>query len=280
MKEEIPTDALLREFLLGMVDEEDRARIEDLFLTDPEMRERVLATEQDLIEDYLEDNLSEDDEEKFVSLYAQTEEQRRKLQITASIKNWAAKEARAARTPAAKVSIWNQLWTRLGLKPRFVVPIAVTCVIVIVLAIVWLNSRAVRQEHLAIEQALAKLNSPESRRLVLSETTSLDLRPVAVRSLAAQTELRIPAGSGSIELHLYWTQTDQYSTYKAEVRRLHDGESYIIPNLAPDVNGGYTIRLKLLPKLLSPGQYQVNLTGIAAEGSAAASEEYAFVVVN
>ena len=34
MKEELLTDALLREFLLGKVDEEERERIESLFLTD------------------------------------------------------------------------------------------------------------------------------------------------------------------------------------------------------------------------------------------------------
>ena len=280
MKEEIPTDALLREFLLGMVDEDDRARIENLFLTDPEMRERVLATEQDLIEDYLEHNLSEDDEEKFLLLYAQTEEQRRKLQITASIKNWAAREARSPQTPAAKVSVWSQLWTRLGLKPRFAVPIAVTCVIVLVLAIVWLNSRTARQEHLAIEQQLAQLNSPENRRVKSPETTPLDLRPVAVRSLQPQTELRIPAQASYIELHLYWTRSEQYPTYNAEVRRLRDGATFNIPGLQPDVNDGYAIHLRLLSSILTRGQYQVNLTGIATDGAASPSEEYAFVVVD
>jgi hypothetical protein len=280
MKEEIPTDALLREFLLGMVDEEDRARIEDLFLTDPETRERVLATEQDLIEDYLEGTLSEDDEEKFVLLHAQTEEQRRKLRITASIKSWAAREASAARTPAVKVSFWSQLWTRLGVKPRFVVPIAVTTIIVIVLALVWLNSRTLQQEHLAIEQALAQLNSPESLRVALPQTTSLDLRPVAARSVESQAEVRIPAGSPYIELHLYWVRPEQYSTYHAEVRRLRDGESYAVPDLQPDVNAGNMIRLRLSPQILTPGQYQVNVTGIAADGSATSSEEYAFVVVH
>jgi hypothetical protein len=280
MKEVIPTDALLREFLLGIVDEEDRARIENLFLTDPEMRERVLATEQDLIEDYLEENLSDNDKEKFVALYVQTEEQRRKLQITASIKNWAAREAGVSRTPAVKVSVWSQLWTRLGLKPRFVVPIAVTCIIVIVLALVWLNSRSLRQEHLAIEQSLAQLNSPESLRVVLPETPSLDLRPVGVRSIESQTEVRIPAESPYIELHLYWIRRDQYSTYHAEVRRLRDGELFAIPGLQPNVNGGYKIRLRLSRLILSSGRYQVKLTGIAPDGTATSSEEFAFVVVD
>ena len=43
MKEERITDALLREFLLGNVADEEQERIENLFLTDPHTRERVLA---------------------------------------------------------------------------------------------------------------------------------------------------------------------------------------------------------------------------------------------
>ena len=58
MKEESITDALLREFLLGKINDEERERIEDLFLTDSQTKERVLALEQDLIEDYLENSLT------------------------------------------------------------------------------------------------------------------------------------------------------------------------------------------------------------------------------
>src|ERR1041384_3756700 len=95
MKKESVTDALLREFLLGKLADGDRESIEGLFLTDPATRERVLALEQDLVDDYLEDGLSEEEKERFVSRYAQTDEQRRKLRITGAIKDWAVREARA-----------------------------------------------------------------------------------------------------------------------------------------------------------------------------------------
>src|SRR5690349_311562 len=93
MKEERLTDALLREFLLGKTNDEERERIESLFLSDSQTRERVLALEQDLIEDYLEDNLTQEDKERFLSRFAQTEDQRRTLRITKSIKDWAVTEA-------------------------------------------------------------------------------------------------------------------------------------------------------------------------------------------
>ena len=48
MNNESIDDAFLREFLLGKVSDEERARIEDLFLIDPQAKERVLGVEQDL----------------------------------------------------------------------------------------------------------------------------------------------------------------------------------------------------------------------------------------
>ena len=49
MKEEKVSDALLRQFLLGTTDEEEREHIEGLFLTDSDLRDRVLAIEQEYI---------------------------------------------------------------------------------------------------------------------------------------------------------------------------------------------------------------------------------------
>lgn len=277
MKDDSVTDALLREFLLGKLAGEDRERIEGLFLTDSQTRERVLALEQDLFDDYLEDSLSQEDKERFISRYAQTDEQRRKLRITGAIKDWAVREARAPHQAAA-VSIWSRVWSWLRFNPRFFIPIAVTTVVAAVFAIVWLNGRIEQRKHLAIEQELAQLNSPASLREVPPNTISVDLSPVSVRSAQLQGELNIPGGTGLVELHLPWIQSERYSTYQAEVRRLRDRKLFKIPNLQAQNNGRYTIRLRLPAQMLTTGGYQINLTGIAANGTLSFSEEYSFVV--
>ena len=167
MKDETVSDALLREFLLGSIDEEARERVEDVFLTDSQTRERLLIVEQELIEEYLEGTLTTADKEKFLSRYAQTAEQRRKLRITKSIKDWAIKESSLTQTVPATVSTRSRLHARLRLKPAFVVPIAVAAVILIVVAAFWLSKRTEeRRRHLAIEQELAQLNAPSTVREV------------------------------------------------------------------------------------------------------------------
>lgn len=278
MKEDSVTDALLREFLLGKLAGDDRERIEGLFLTDSQTRERVLALEQDLFDDYLEDGLSQEDKEIFISRYAQTDEQRRKLRITGAIKDWAVREARAPHQAAPSVSIWSRVWSWLRFNPRFFIPIAVTTVVAAVFAVVWLTGRIEQRKHLAIEQELVQLNSPASLREVTPNTISVDLKPVSVRSAETQTEINIPAESRFVELHLPWIQSEHYSTYQAEVRRLRDRKSFKIPNLQAQNDGRYTIRLKLPAQLLTTGGYQINLTGIAANGTLSFSEEYSFVV--
>ncbi len=280
MKKEPVTDALLREFLLGKLADEDRERIEGLFLTDSRTRERVLALEQDLIDDYLDDSLDEEEKERFVSRYAQTNEQRRNLRITGAIKAWAVRESRSPHAAPPTLSLWSRLWTWLRFNPRFVIPIAVTIVVALVLVIVWLSGRSEQRKHLAIEQELAQLNSPTSLREIPPDMTSHDLRPVSVRGMGPHAEIRMRAEIRFIELRLPWIQNERYSMYQAEMRRLGDREGFSIPNLQAESNGPYMIRLRLPVQMLTSGDYQIKLTGVAADGSASFSEEYSFVVVD
>jgi hypothetical protein len=278
MKDESITDAQLREFLLGGLDDDARQRIEGLFLTDPQTKENVLVSEQDLIEEYLEDSLSKEDKERFVSRYAQTAEQRRKLRITQSIRDWAVTEPETYQATAATVSVWNRFWTQLRFKPVLAVPIAVTIVIAIVLAIVWLNSQREQRKHLAIEQELAQLNSPASLREVPPEMISQELKPGAVRGLEQETQVSPSSDIHLVQLILPWILKERYPTYEAEVRRLRDGEAFRIPNLQPASNEKPVIRVRLPTYILSPGQYQINLKGIANDGAQSPAEEYSFTV--
>jgi hypothetical protein len=253
-------DAFLREFLLGKVSDEERGRIEDLFLTDPQAKERLLGVEQDLIEDYLEGTLTTADSERFVARYAQTDEQRRRLRITKSIKEWAIAESAA--TVSAKKSTW------FGFRPAFIIPIAATAMIVIVVAALWLKGRA---EHSGIEQELAQLNAASSLGPV-----SIELSPVTVRSAEPQAQLNTRSSENGVVLRLLWIQKERYSSYQATIRRVGDTESFLIGNLQPE-SDGKAIRLKLPAHILTKGTYQVTLSGLAKDG-ASSSEEYQFSV--
>jgi hypothetical protein len=245
MNDDTVTDELLREFLLGKVTDDVRERIEGQFVTDPQMRERVLAVEQDLIEDYLEGTLSADDAERFVARYAQTAEQRRKLRITKSIKDWAMAEVKAA--PAVVVSA-KPIWFRWA----FVVPFAAIILFVIVLAPFWLNKRA---EHSAIVRELAQLNAPSN---ATAADVQRELAPVTVRSAEPQTQLSPPA-KGVVELRLLLIREERYSNYTATIHRVGGSETYAIQNLQAS-SDGKAIRLFLPAHVLTRGLWQISLT--------------------
>lgn len=281
MKNEI-TGALLRQFLLGKVDDEERERIEILFLTDSSMRERVLAVEQELVEDYLEDSLSPGDREEFRLRYARTAEQQRKLRITKSIKEWAVKdgaseattgEVNVAERPRASVS----LFARLRKRRVYILPIAAVVVLAVVLAVIWVNRRGAQQKHFAIEQELARINEPANLRNVPFGLPTLTLQPGTLRSGPSRAELKLPSESSSeAELRLLWSR-ENYPAYRAVLLRVSDGEEFKIPNLHQEDDG--TIRLRLLTSILTNGQYQLHLTALSSDGSAGETEEYQFTVV-
>jgi len=273
MKEETVTDAALRQFLLGDVDDEERQRIESLFVTDALSRERILTAEQDLVEEYLEEALTPADKKKFLIQFGSTPAQRRKLRITKSIKDWANRESKVA---TSATTFWGRLSARLGLKPMFVIPIAATAVLAIVIALVWLNSRIdERNRQAALNQELARLNEPASLRETPAGLISLTLRPGSVRGSEAQQELVKAPDTQTVELRLVWTQKERYPGYRAVIRRVSSNESFDLPVLHAE-NDGNRIRLRIPARLLTRGVYRVELTGIAADGSISPSEEYQF----
>lgn len=276
---EILTDAVLREFLLGKVDEEERERIEGWFLTDSQSRERVLAAEQDLIEDYLEDSLTAADKEIFLSRYGHTPAQQQKLRINKSLKNWALMEAASTHAVSAKVSALSRLRELFRLKPAFVIPIVVTAMIVIAVTAVWLSSRREQQDrYRAIEQELVQLNTPSSLRESPPNMTSLELSPVSVRSAEQEREFKKTAETRLVELRLPWRQKERYSSYRAEVSRVGGDELFKILSVQPENDGGYRVRTRLPAYAFRRGHYRVRLTGINPDGGAGLTEEYTFAV--
>lgn len=269
MDEEILTDTLLRQYLLRKVDYEERQRIEQLFMTDSLARDRVLAAEQDLIEDYLEDSLTTEDKEIFLSHYARTPEQRRKLRINKSIKHWAVTEAQA--TPISS-SIWSRSLEPLRSRPAYVVPIAVAILIAIVIACVWVNRK---REYWAIQKEVAQLNTPASLSRNLPEMVSLRLTPVTARSgeenhVTKHSDIRI------VEFYLLTIRKERYSFYRAVVQRVGEKEPIVTTDV--EAESGNTIHFRLPVYILSSGSYRIRLSGIATDGSIGPAEEYTFSV--
>jgi hypothetical protein len=277
MNEEPVSDALLRQLLLGQVDDQERQRLESMFVTGALSRERVIAAEQHLLDDFLDDSLTPADRERFLAQYGETPAEQRKLRIAKSIQDWAASGAAVTAAGAAAGSRWSRLRARFRLQPVFMIPIAAVIVLAIVFAVIALRSRwEQRNRYLAMEQELARLNTPSMFRDVPSTMPPLTLRPGAVRSAEAETELTPPANAQFVELHLLWTQKERYPSYHATIRKIDEEQRYTVRDLQLDNSN--TIQFRVPAHYLTRGLYQIEVNGIGADGTTGPAEEYQFQV--
>lgn len=272
------TEQVLRQFFLGNVDNEERERIEILFMTQSDARERVLMAEQDLIEDYFDDLLTPSDKTRFVQRYADTPNQQRKLRIARLVHDWVWSNSQRAKTDFGPILTWHRFAAWLRFQRKVPIPITVTAVIVILIAGVWLNNANKRERHWAIEQELARLNSPSAGLEAPSQTISTTIPPVTVRSAASEHELKLSSGIRVVEVRLLWIQKENYTRYAAIVRRIDAAEAFTVKDLLAQKQPGLAISVRLPAQMLTPDVYQIKLSGIAADDTLGPAEEYRFAV--
>lgn len=287
MSEKPMTRAVARRFLLGAVDDLERQQIESLFIIDPETEESILIAEDELVEDYLEGSLSESDKAKFVEQYAYGPRQRRKLRIVESIQDYGRAEALRDQSGT---SFLHQLRSFISLHGprdrRLYIPIAVAMATVLVVIAVWLvqwNNQRTRDQNLrlAFEQQLKDLNAASGLSEKPSQILSLTLPSVSLRSVNSPAEIKPWPVYRIIELQLLWPHKEEAQSYQAILRRVRDNEKFTIANLSAEKNSaGKVVRLRLPAEHLTPGLYQVSLSGIAGDGTFGTTEEYDFLIGN
>lgn len=278
MKQEFVTDAEIRQFLLGSVDDSERQRIEGLFVSDAEFNQRVLIAEDDLIEDYLEHSLAPLDRDKFLAQYGHEPEQQRRLRINRSIRDYAASEAKLGQTPPANAKRRAFLSRLTPRNPRLFIPIAAAVTIACIIGIIWLARS--NNRRMTIERELAELNARPALRANPSQVVSLVLPPVSIRGVGSEITLTPRPDISVVELDLLWIQKEQYPNYYVLVRRVGTNEEFRVSGLHIERSptSGNSIRVRLPSHLVRDGLYQVTLTGTGPDGAAANGEEYTFVV--
>jgi hypothetical protein len=265
------------------VDEEERQRIEGLFVSDPDTNEKILIAEADLIEDYLEDSLPTSERDMFLSQYGNTPQQRRDLRITRSIKEWAVSQPTPLET-ATPASGWATFLSGLRLRnPRGFIPVAAVLIISFIVSVWLLQLNGTRMQEntrrAEIDRELVDLNRPLSPGGARPPALSIVLPPVSVRSVEPQAALNPQPDTRVVELQLLWTQKERFQSYRAVLRRVGNPEQFIIPDLHLEREiGGSVVRLRLPAHLLSPGLYQVRLSGIGRKVPSEQAEEYTFMV--
>lgn len=293
MREVNESQTQLRRFLLDELDEAERRRIEELFISDGDYRENVLIAEEELIEDYLEGSLPVEERERFLSHYLTTPEQRRKLRVAKSIKKFAAVGVPATATPtdgggpqhgAGRPGRANRLTLR---NPLVSLPLAAALIFAIGIGVikllgVWRPNKQQEQEQAqrtTDERELAQSNDPSLpvQQRVGGTAFSVNVLPVSPRGGSA-AKFSPPPQAAPVQLLLV-LGGDEYQSYQVDLLIPGRPGRRIVRQLHAEATpAGRAIPLIIPASLLTRGDYRVRLAGLTPAGDVEEIAEYTFQV--
>ena len=247
------TDAeVLRSYLLGTLEAEPRAKLEEGILCDPAAYDELLLLEEELIEQYVAGGLSKVERQQFETHFLVTAERQNKLRFGQLLERYMSSQkvpAYSENVPVPQVA-----------SERFFPVLAFAAVAVAVMGIGLLTWYAVRKP---VEQP--EVQDDQSRLVVIQlapssvETKGVTVPPQAVVKL----ELTVPNTS--------------FKNYKSELFR--ENKPLQTNALSMETKGTHQIvPLTITGETLSPGDYQVKLSGVSESGQDEFIDNYSFRV--
>jgi hypothetical protein len=294
-------EILMRQYLLGNMPEEERARLEDQYFADADTFEELVAAENDLIDSYVRGELEKSERRNFELRYGQSPQQRARVDFATAL-NQISRQAAIEK----KASLWNMVWaSSFGKRPMFRWASAFAA-LVVVAGGSWLtlqNQRLrvelqqalagqaeLRRQEDALRQQIGSLEgSPKSdtqENQQSSEIAKLDtlevtlrLTPGLARSAGEQQNtLTLPLPGSWVRLRLMLDR-DEYANYQAVIRTAEGSEIRRVKELkSQGTNHERIVVLRLPSKLIRPGDYIVTLNG-SSGGSTEEAEAYSLRVV-
>lgn len=280
----------IKKCLLGGMDDAGRERFEKRVIADPDYKDAVLMAEDELMEDFLADGLSEGERRDFVKHLLATPQQRQRLREIRALHDYfvhpSALKAKAPAGGTARPRLWRRVAGRLWQGERLSLKAAATAVLTIALvaAVIWgaryrLNSPQANW-GVAFRQEWVRLNDPQSRASQSSSATPITLTPALIRSGREMTRVMAPAGTETVQVQLR-LPPDQHSSYRVTLRPVDGKEAFPLPPLPPQTVGGNRVLLLNVPvKLLPRGDYELQLSGVKADDTSINLDYYNFRLVH
>ena len=256
----------MRAYLLGTLEEDQRTQFEEGILSDPQIYEELLITEEELIDQYLAGDLSKIEIDQFENHFLITAERQKKLRFGSMLQNYVnshspvlqPKPFTSVRTAPAPLSSFS-----FSRRPVM----AFSAMLVVLLGIVWVGWFAMKK---SADQVSLQTIPPH---------LTVTLKPGSTGSPQAATRRVNVAPKGyqvKLELEL---ANPTFRNYKSELIRANKslkvsdeltleakGEQHVVPFTVPG-------------EMLSPGEYQVRLSGVLDSGADEFINSYLFRIV-
>ncbi|QQS48406.1 MAG: hypothetical protein IPM66_07145 [Acidobacteriota bacterium] len=318
MEQITPDEKLVVRYLLGQLPEEEQQRLEERAFTDQEYLRNVLAVERDLIDEYVRGELSAVERQQFEKLFLASPERRRKVEFARALTSLVseAPQPEKAGRPAEPGASWldSLVAFLLGSNPALKISLAAASLFFVIGGL-WLITgnlrmraqiagleaeRRERQERLeALENQVAgalargdelaaqlrQERSRESARQLQREQSesrptvfSLALLPGLSRGAADRPTLVLSRSARLARLDVGLEPGDEYDRFRAELRT-RDGQEIFTQNNLKVRRAGQTVTLDLPAAILDPGEYELALKGVTAQGTVEEIGYYYFTVI-
>jgi len=265
----------MRNYLLGTLEVDRRAALEERILSDPEFYEELLVSEEDLIDQYLGNKLSPSEREQFETYFLITAERQNNLRFGRLLRRYLNSQPAPVSSEEIPVAVRHNethapaksfLPFAAGTFGR-TAAVAISAVVVAALLVFcWISSRKAQ---------------PQVAQRESSQFVSVPLAPGTLRSGDVGTQhvaVPVPPKGAHVRLEMEVSNSN-FHNYKSELLRENaavqtanqlqsekKGEQHIVPwTIGGDV--------------LSPGDYRVRLSGVLDSGQDEFIDNYTFRVV-
>ena len=253
-----PDKDVLRTYLLGTLEAEARAELEERILSDSATYEELLLLEEELIEQYVAGGLSKAEQQQFDTHFLITEERQKKLRFGQLLKRYL--NTKAVPAPSQNVPVRQR--NRTASSRRLLAQLAIGVVVAAVIGVGLLC-------WLAVRQPVLQQNSSRVVVVPLAPGTD-DLQGVNTQ------RVNVPPHVFNVKLELEVTNTT-FKNYKSEL--FHENKPLRIDALKVETKGEHRIvPLTITGQTLSPGDYQVKLSGVSDSGQDEFIDNYTFHV--
>lgn len=251
-----------RSYLLGTLEAEPRAELEVRILSDPAAYEEILLLEEELIDQYVAGRLSKEERQQFETNFLITAERQKKLRFGQLLKRYLTSQE----VPAVSKNVPVQQRNQTAPSRRLLAPLAFVVAVAAVFGIGllgWLSlKKPVRQQTI----------QPDSFPLVV-----VPLSPATeeLQGITPHSVIISPQGF-NVKLELAVANTS-FKNYKSELFR--ENKPLQTDALKIETKGEQRIvPLTITGQTLSPGDYQLKLSGVSDSGQDEFIDNYSFRV--
>jgi len=264
----------MRDYLLGNLEAERRAAIEESILCDPGIYEELLVVEEELIDQYITKNLSPSERQQFETHFLVTAERRKKLGFGRLLRRYL--NSQPVIVPPDDIPV-SQNETHAPATKFFAfapgsfargATLAVSAAVVIgLLILVLLCWRANRRPAPHTVQETSS-----------SEIRVVQLAPGSLRSEGATPRVKVPPKGVNVRLDMEVTNP-HFHNYKSELFR-ENLSLQTADELKAEPNGAqHVVPWMITGDVLSPGDYKVQLKGVVDSGQDEYIDNYSFRVI-